>query len=57
MKKGQPEESRDLAAEKKPPYFAPSGGLPPQDRLVTSKSRFTEAYAVIGKDAQQDITA
>jgi (S)-ureidoglycine aminohydrolase len=46
-----------LAAEKKPPYYAPVGGLPPQDRLVTGKSHFTEAYAVIGKDAQQDITA
>ncbi len=34
-----------------------SAGLPPQDRLVTGKSRFTEAYAVIGRDAQQDITA
>ena len=46
-----------MAAEKKPPYYRPAGGLPPQDRLVTGKSRFTEAYAVIGKDAQQDITA
>ena len=46
-----------MAAEKKTPYYAPAGGLPPQDRLVTGKSRFTEAYTVIGRDAQQDITA
>ncbi len=36
-------------------YYAPSGGLPGQTELLTSRAMFTEAYAVIPKDVLQDI--
>ncbi len=36
-------------------YYAPSGGLPGQTELLTSRAMFTEAYAVIPKDVLRDI--
>ena len=36
-------------------YYAPKGGLPPQSDLVTDRSVFTEAYAVIPKREFSDI--
>lgn len=39
----------------KPPYYAPSGGHPPQTDLLTDRAVFTEAYAVIPKGVMQDI--
>lgn len=40
---------------KKPTYFAPQGGLPPQTQLLTDRAMFTEAYAVIPKGTMSDI--
>jgi (S)-ureidoglycine aminohydrolase len=37
-------------------YFAPTGGHPPQDQLLTDRAVFTEAYAVIPKGTMRDIT-
>ena len=37
------------------PYYAPSGGLPPQTQLLTGRAVFTEAYAVIPKGVMSDI--
>ncbi|MBS8226903.1 bifunctional allantoicase/(S)-ureidoglycine aminohydrolase [Vannielia litorea] len=37
-------------------YFAPTGGLPGQDQLLTDRAIFTEAYAVIPKGTMRDIT-
>ncbi|MBK0326484.1 (S)-ureidoglycine aminohydrolase [Rhodobacteraceae bacterium F11138] len=37
-------------------YFAPTGGHPPQDQLLTDRAMFTEAYAVIPKGTMRDIT-
>jgi len=37
------------------PYYAPSGGLPPQSQLLTGRAVFTEAYAVIPKGVMSDI--
>ncbi|NND22097.1 MAG: (S)-ureidoglycine aminohydrolase [Silicimonas sp.] len=36
-------------------YFAPSGGHPPQEQLLTDRAMFTDAYAVIPKGTMQDI--
>lgn len=36
-------------------YFAPSGGHPPQDQLLTDRAVFTEAYAVIPRGTMRDI--
>lgn len=38
-----------------PKYFAPSGGLPGQDQLLTDRAVFTDAYAVIPKGTMRDI--
>ncbi|MCC2095583.1 MAG: (S)-ureidoglycine aminohydrolase [Hyphomicrobiales bacterium] len=38
-------------------YYAGMGGLPPQDRLMTGRAVFTEAYAVIPKGVFSDIVA
>lgn len=38
-----------------PGYYAPTGGLPPQSQLLTGRSAFTEAYAVIPKGVMTDI--
>ncbi len=37
------------------PYYAPTGGLPPQTQLLTGRAVFTEAYAVIPKGTMTDI--
>lgn len=37
------------------PYYAPSGGHPPQTDLLTSRAVFTAAYAVIPKGVMYDI--
>jgi (S)-ureidoglycine aminohydrolase len=37
-------------------YFAPTGGHPPQDQLLTDRAMFTEAYAVIPRGTMRDIT-
>lgn len=39
----------------KPSYYAPHGGLPPQDQLMTGRAIFTDAYAVIPKGVMSDI--
>lgn len=36
-------------------YFAPRGGHPAQDQLLTDRAMFTEAYAVIPKGTMRDI--
>ncbi|MBF9044060.1 (S)-ureidoglycine aminohydrolase [Rhodobacterales bacterium HKCCE4037] len=36
-------------------YFAPTGGHPPQDQLLTDRAMFTEAYAVIPRGTMRDI--
>ena len=36
-------------------YFAPTGGLPGQEQLLTGRAVFTEAYAVIPKGVMTDI--
>ncbi len=36
-------------------YFAPQGGHPGQDQLLTDRAVFTEAYAVIPKGTMRDI--
>ncbi len=36
-------------------YYAPKGGHPPQDQLLTDRAVFTEAYAVIPKGTMRDI--
>lgn len=36
-------------------YFVPRGGHPSQEQLLTDRSVFTDAYAVIPKGAMQDI--
>lgn len=36
-------------------YFAPTGGLPGQEQLLTSRAMFTEAYAVIPRGVMTDI--
>ena len=42
-----------LVAERK--YYAPRGGHPPQQDLLTSRAVFTECYAVIPKGVMRDI--
>ena len=37
-------------------YFAPKGGHPGQDQLLTDRAMFTDAYAVIPKGTMRDIT-
>ena len=37
-------------------YYAPKGGHPGQDQLLTDRAMFTEAYAVIPKGTMRDIT-
>ena len=37
------------------PYYAPTGGHPPQTELLTGRAVFTEAYAVIPKGVMLDI--
>ena len=39
----------------KNPYYAPTGGLPPQTQMLTDRAMFTEAYAVIPKGTFSDI--
>lgn len=39
----------------KSPYYAPTGGLPPQTQLLTDRAMFTDAYAVIPKGTMTDI--
>ena len=39
----------------KSPYYAPTGGLPPQTQLLTDRAMFTEAYAVVPKGTMTDI--
>ena len=36
-------------------YYAPTGGHPPQDQLLTDRAIFTDAYAVIPKGTMRDI--
>ncbi|RFC64466.1 (S)-ureidoglycine aminohydrolase [Fulvimarina endophytica] len=36
-------------------YFAPKGGHPPQEQLLTDRAVFTDAYAVIPRGTMQDI--
>ena len=36
-------------------YYAPTGGHPPQDQLLTDRAIFTEGYAVIPKGTMRDI--
>ena len=38
-------------------YYAPMGGLPPQNALMTGRAVFTEAYAVIPRGVFSDIVA
>ena len=38
-----------------PNYYSPKGGLPAQSELVTDRSMFTEAYAVIPRRTNTDI--
>lgn len=38
-----------------PKYFAPKGGHPGQEQLLTDRAIFTEAYAVIPKGTMRDI--
>ncbi len=38
-----------------PKYYAPTGGHPGQDQLLTDRAVFTEAYAVIPKGTMRDI--
>ncbi|TDL84715.1 bifunctional allantoicase/(S)-ureidoglycine aminohydrolase [Meridianimarinicoccus aquatilis] len=37
-------------------YYAPHGGHPDQDQLLTDRAMFTDAYAVIPKGTMRDIT-
>ena len=36
-------------------YYAPKGGLPAQNQILTNRAMFTEAYAVIPKGTFSDI--
>jgi (S)-ureidoglycine aminohydrolase len=38
-----------------PKYYAPTGGHPAQDQLLTDRAVFTDAYAVIPKGTMRDI--
>ncbi|CUH50182.1 bifunctional allantoicase/(S)-ureidoglycine aminohydrolase [Ruegeria atlantica] len=38
-----------------PTYYAPTGGHPGQDQLLTDRAMFTDAYAVIPKGTMRDI--
>ena len=38
-------------------YYAPQGGLPPQTRLTTDRSRFNEAYVVLPRGSMTDIVS
>jgi len=37
------------------PYYAPTGGLPGQEQLLSDRAMFTESYAVIPKGTMRDI--
>ena len=37
------------------PYYAPTGGHPGQDELLTDRAMFTEAYAVLPRGTMRDI--
>ena len=37
------------------PYFAQTGGHPPQEQLLTGRAMFTEAFAVLPRGTMQDI--
>ena len=37
-------------------YYAPTGGHPGQDQLLTDRAVFTDAYAVIPRGTMRDIT-
>ncbi len=37
-------------------YYVPRGGLPGQTELASDRTRFTEAYALLGKRTMRDIT-
>jgi (S)-ureidoglycine aminohydrolase len=37
------------------PYYAPTGGHPGQDQLLTDRAMFTEAYAVLPRGTMRDI--
>jgi (S)-ureidoglycine aminohydrolase len=45
----------DLTSKAARSYYAPRGGLPPQTDLITDRSVFTEAYAVIPRREFSDI--
>ena len=36
-------------------YYAPHGGHPPQDQIMTDRAMFTDAYAVIPRGTMRDI--
>ncbi len=36
-------------------YYVPRGGLPGQTELATDRTRFTEAYALLGRRTMRDI--
>jgi (S)-ureidoglycine aminohydrolase len=36
-------------------YYAPTGGHPPQEQIMTDRAMFTEAYAVIPRGTMRDI--
>ena len=38
-----------------PSYYAPEGGHPGQDQLLTDRAVFTDAYAVIPRGTMRDI--
>ena len=40
----------------RPSYYAPAGGHPGQDQLLSDRAVFTQAYAVIPKGTMRDIT-
>ena len=44
-----------MTSHSAPPYYAPTGGLPPQTALMTGRAVFTEAYAVIPRGCFSDI--
>ena len=40
---------------RKSSYHVPTGGLPPQTQITTTRAVFTEAYAVMPKGVMSDI--
>ena len=45
----------DISQSKHRSYYAPTGGLPGQDQLLTGRAVFTEAYAFIPRGVMSDI--